>query len=62
MTEYYSNMNVMSICTKTKYASVIRGDGNSKSNHEEANMELTRQMPSVINQTNFYTYDLEKSK
>jgi len=62
MKEYYSKITVLSICSKTKYASVLRGEGNASSNDRYANMELSSKLPEILDKSNFYVYDLERSK
>ncbi len=62
MTEYYGKMVVLSVCSRTKYVSVLRGEGSVSSNDLNVNMELSRNIPWVLDKSNFYVYDLEKSK
>jgi len=62
MGEYYGKMSVLSICSNTKYVSVIKGDGSVKSNDPYVNMELARRLPDVLDKANYYVYDLQRSK
>ena len=60
--EYYGKMSVMSICSSTKYVSILRGDGDVKSNDRRANIELSVRLPEILDRANYYVYDLERSK
>lgn len=62
MPEYYGKIGVNSICTNNKYFSAIHGDGSAKSNDLGIATELSKKLPKLVSEANFYTYDLQKGR
>lgn len=62
MTEYYARVSVNSICTSNKYFSGMHGDANSKSNDLDIARDISHSLPSILEKTNGYTYELQRRR